>query len=171
MFLLRRGWQDQQKRVGTGSHIVIVHFLFMFKELSRCGFSSGRDNMLTCDNDPRQSPGILGPRLTEGAPKSRENFEMNLAFAQIAWPWLCRPLYHACTCANDWFSGRMVNCLDWIWVTHSSIFTSNLNFPSNGMESLLPLLVVSMKSQCCNNGTYDVTMGHTGVPLATKMQL
>ena len=55
------------------------------------------------------------------------------------------------THANQWFLGRVVNCLDWTCVIHSSIFMNYFNLSTNKMAALLLMLLFSMTSQCCNN--------------------
>ena len=51
--------------------------------------------------------------------------------------------------------------LDWTCAIHSLIFMSVLNFSTNGMAALLPVLLFSMTSQWCNDSARDITMGHT----------
>ena len=99
--------------------------------------------------------------------------------------------YHACY-AIHWLGGAVVgwlvgnrgrtvvqcvktmnNCLwqnvfSWTCASYSLIFMSNSNSPTHGMAALMPKVLFSMTSQCCNNDIYNE---HTGVPLATRKQL
>ena len=55
-------------------------------------------------------------------------------------------LYHARPCANHSFRWIVVNCSSGTCAIHSLIFMSNLNFSTNGMAALLPMLLFSMTS-------------------------
>ena len=64
--------------------------------------------------------------------------------------------YHACPCVSHRFKYFSITC-----AIYSLIFIHNLNFSTKGMVSLLPMLLLSMTLQCCNNSICDVTIGHT----------
>ena len=98
---------------------------------------------------------------------------------------LCNPLIgRGCGWLVGWLVGNrgrtvvqcvktMNNCLwqnvfSWTCASYSLIFMSNYNSSTHGMAALLPMLLFSMTSQCCNNDIYNE---HTGVPLATRKQL
>ena len=76
------------------------------------------------------------------------------------WIFTMQFMTHACLCANHWFCGVVVKCFSCTYAIHSLIFMSNLNFLTNGMTALLPMLLFSMTSQCCNNSICDITMGN-----------